>query len=80
MLIQGMQDDTVFFKDTVVLAEKLQILGKNFDFVAVPSANHRWSQRDYQARFTFTKLVEHFDRHLGRGARSSGATGSSNER
>jgi hypothetical protein len=28
--------------------------------------------RDYQARFTYTKLVDHFDRYLGRGPRAAG--------
>jgi dipeptidyl-peptidase-4 len=56
----------------MVLVEKLQLLGKDFDLVVVPSAGHQWSMRDYQARFTYTKLVDHFDRYLGRGPRAAG--------
>lgn len=74
MIIHGMMDDTVLFQDSVVLVEKLMSLRKNFDFVAVPSASHAWSQRDYHAVYTFTKLVEHFDRYLGRGGRPATGT------
>jgi dipeptidyl-peptidase-4 len=69
MIIHGMQDDVVPFKTTVALAEQLMLLGKDFDFVPVPAANHEWSRRDYYATFTLRKLVEHFDRYLGRGGR-----------
>jgi dipeptidyl aminopeptidase/acylaminoacyl peptidase len=64
-----MQDDVVLFKDSVMLAEKLMMLGKTFDFVVAPTAVHGWSQKDYYAVYLFKKLVEHFDRFLGRGPR-----------
>ena len=70
MIIHGMQDDVVLFKDTVVLAEKLMMLGKDFDFVFAPSAVHGWSSKDYYATFLLRKIVGHFDRYLGRGGRS----------
>jgi dipeptidyl-peptidase 4 len=69
MLIHGLQDDVVLFKDSVNLAEKLMILGKNFDFVILPSATHSYGLKDYVARFVLTKVAEHFDRHLGPGPR-----------
>jgi dipeptidyl-peptidase-4 len=65
MLIHGLQDDVVLFKDSVTLAEKLMMLGKNFDFVILPSATHSYGLKDYVARFVLTKVAEHFDRHLG---------------
>jgi hypothetical protein len=49
-------------------------LEKNFDFVVVPTAVHGWSQKDYYALFTWRKMLEFFDRHLGRGPRDSTAT------
>ena len=67
MIIHGMQDDVVLFRDSVVLAEKLMLLRKDFDFVIVPRALHEWSTRDYVALYVLKKLVGHFDRYLGRG-------------
>ena len=61
------RDDIVLFKDSVLLAEKLMLIGKNFDFVFLPSAVHDAMRKDYVATFTLRKLVEHFDRYLGRG-------------
>ena len=69
MLIHGLQDDVVLFKDSVTLAEKLMMLGKNFDFVILPSATHSYGLKNYVARFVLTKVAEHFDRHLGPGPR-----------
>jgi dipeptidyl-peptidase-4 len=73
LIIHGTQDQGNLFKDSVVLAEKLMLLGKNFDMVLVPSAGHAWFLRDYQAYYTFTKIVEYFDRYLGRGPRPGSA-------
>lgn len=67
MIIHGTQDDVVQFRDSVALAEKLMMLGKDFDLVIAPSAVHGWSQKDYAARYLLKKLVSHFDRYLGRG-------------
>jgi dipeptidyl-peptidase-4 len=69
LILHGMQDSIVLFKDSVVLAEKLMLLGKDFDFVVSPSSIHPWSQKDYVAVYFLRKLVSHFDRHLGRGPR-----------
>ena len=71
MFIHGLQDAVVLFKDSVTLAEKLMMLNKDFDFVILPSATHGFSRKDYVARFVYTKIDEYFDRHLGRGPRSS---------
>jgi dipeptidyl-peptidase-4 len=71
LIIHGLQDDVVPFKTSVMLAEKLMLLGKDFDFVLVPAANHGWSQQEHYGQFTFKKLVEHFDRYLGRGGRAA---------
>ena len=74
MFIHGMQDAVVLFKDSVTLAEKLMMLNKNFDFVILPSATHGFSQRDYVARFVYTKIDEYFDRHMGPGPRPAEST------
>jgi dipeptidyl-peptidase 4 len=72
LIIHGMRDDIVLFKDSVLLAEKLMLLGKNFDFVMLPSSVHDAMRKDYIATFTLRKLVEHFDRYLGRGPTAGG--------
>lgn len=74
MIIHGMQDDVVLFKDSVTLVEKLMMLGKDFDFVVAPTAVHGWAQQDYAATYLLRKLVQHFDRHMGRGSRPARAT------
>ena len=51
----------------MLLTEKLMLLGKNFDFVFLPSSIHDAMGKDDVATFTLRKLVEHFDRYLGRG-------------
>ena len=67
MILHGMEDDIVLFKDSVTLAEKLMLLGKKFDFVVSPSSVHPWSTKDYVAGYMLNKIVDHFDRYLGRG-------------
>jgi dipeptidyl-peptidase-4 len=67
LIMHGTQDTNVLFQDTLKLAEKLVTLGKNFDMVIVPSAGHCAGPNVNQSWFTTTKLVEHFDRFLGRG-------------
>ena len=67
LIIHGMQDHVVPFKTTVVLAEELIRLGKDFDFVFAPGATHSWTRPSHNARYLFGKLLTHFDRHLGPG-------------
>ena len=69
LIIHGMQDDVVPFETSVKLAEEFMRLGKPFDFAFAPGATHGWTQRPYYARYLLTRLVEHFDRHLGAGPR-----------
>ena len=75
MIIHGMQDDIVLFKDSVTLAEKLMMLGKSFDFVVLPSSVHAWTRKDYVARFGLEKLVELLRPLHGRRAESGGKIG-----
>ena len=67
LIIHGMQDHVVPFKTTVVLAEELIRLGKDFDFVFAPGATHGWTRPNHYARYLFGKLLTHFDRYLGPG-------------
>ena len=70
MIIQGMRDTTVLFKDSVSLVQRLILLGKDVDLVALPDAPHGWDTEALtQTRFAFHKLVSHFERYLGKGPR-----------
>jgi dipeptidyl-peptidase-4 len=64
MIIHGMGDSVVLFKDSIALAEKLMKLGKDFEFVVIPNSPHEWTAKDYNARYGMTRLAEHFDRYL----------------
>jgi dipeptidyl-peptidase-4 len=65
-----MRDTTVLFKDSVSLVQRLILLGKDVDLVALPDAAHGWdTEALVQTRFAFHKLVGHFERYLGTGPR-----------
>jgi dipeptidyl-peptidase-4 len=64
LIIHGMQDETVLFKDSVALAEKLMQLGKDFDLVILPSSVHDGTRKVYTAVHLMRKIVQFFDRHL----------------
>ncbi len=70
LLIHGLQDDVVPVNTVIKLAEEFMRLGKDFDMAVAPAATHGWTQRPYYARYLLTKLVQHFDRHLGAGPRA----------
>lgn len=73
LIIHGMRDDTVLFKDSVTLQQRLVLQGKNVDFVMLPNAPHGWDTEGLaQTRFAFLKLYEYFDRYLG--ATAAGGT------
>jgi dipeptidyl-peptidase-4 len=65
MIIHGMRDWVVLFKDSVILVQRLILLGKDVDLVALPDAGHGWDNEGLaQTRFAFHKMVDFFDRHL----------------
>jgi dipeptidyl aminopeptidase/acylaminoacyl peptidase len=49
-----------------MLVEKLESLGKDFDLVLLPSGTHSALQKDYYGTFVFRKVLDYFDRYLGR--------------
>ncbi len=70
MIIHGMNDRIVLFKDSVSLVERLMMLRKDVDFVVLPDAGHAWDREGlYQTVFAFKKLLGHFERYLGKGPR-----------
>ncbi len=65
MLIHGMRDNIVLFKDSVTLVQRLILQGKDVDFVVLPNAPHGWDTHGLaQTRYAFRKLYEHFQRYL----------------
>lgn len=66
LFIHGMQDHVVPFKTTAVLAEELIKQGKDFDFAFAPGATHSWSRETHYDRYLFGKIIDYFDRQLGK--------------
>ncbi|MEP7117115.1 MAG: prolyl oligopeptidase family serine peptidase [Acidobacteriota bacterium] len=64
LIIHGLMDDVVPFRTTMALAERLMLLGKDFDLATAPAATHAWSAREHYAIYFFRKLTEYFDRFL----------------
>jgi dipeptidyl-peptidase-4 len=65
MIIHGMRDRVVLFKDSITLVELLMQYGKDVDLVALPNSGHGWDNEGlYQTRFAFQKMVDFFDKHL----------------
>lgn len=70
MIIHGMRDDVVLYRDSVALTHKLMLLGKDVELVTLPDAGHGWDNEGlYQTIHAFQRLVGHFERHLGSGPR-----------
>ena len=68
LIIHGMKDDTVLFKDTVTLTERLILQEHDVELAVLPGAPHGWDTEGLaQTRYAFRKLVEHFRRYLGEG-------------
>lgn len=64
LIIHGMMDDVVPFRTTMQLAERLMLLGKDFDLATAPAATHAWSSREHYAVYFFRKLTEYLERYL----------------
>lgn len=64
MIIHGLHDDIVPFQSTLMMFEKLLLLGKRPDLVVVPTSPHWWAEDEHYAVYTFSKIREYFDRHL----------------
>ncbi len=65
LLIHGMRDAVVLYKDSVWLTQYLMQLGKDVELLTLPDAGHGWDlEANYQTRYAFEKMLEYFDRHL----------------
>jgi dipeptidyl-peptidase 4 len=65
LLIHGMRDDTVLFKDSLALTQALIEANKSVEWVVLPNAPHGWDTEGLaQTRYAFHRLVDFFNRHL----------------
>ncbi len=65
MLMQGMRDDVVLFKDSVTLTERLILQGKDVTLTPLPDAPHGWDTQGLaQTRYAYRKLVDYFNRWI----------------
>jgi dipeptidyl-peptidase 4 len=68
MIIHGMKDDVVLFKDSITLTQRLILQGNDVDLVVLPASPHGWDMEGLaQTRFAYRKLVEYFRRYLDEG-------------
>jgi dipeptidyl-peptidase-4 len=68
MIIHGMRDEIVLFKDSVTLEQRLVLQGKDIQLVALPNAPHSWDTGPMaQTRYAYAQLISFFKRYLGEG-------------
>lgn len=65
MLIHGMRDVVVLYRDSAWLTQYLLQMGKDVELVSLPDAQHGWDTESLvQTRYAFTRMLEFFERHL----------------
>lgn len=65
MIIHGTRDPVVLYSDTMALAEQMIQREQMFELVTLPGGNHAWASDNLpQARFSFKKMIEFFDRNV----------------
>ncbi len=64
LIIHGVHDDIVPLKTTLMMAEKLKLLGKTFELDIVHDSGHWWAGSDHYARYTFGRLDDFLRRHI----------------
>ena len=69
LMIHGVHDDIVPLKTTLMMAEKLKLLGKPFELDIVHDSGHWWAASDHYARYTFGRLNDFIRRHAPPGPR-----------
>jgi dipeptidyl-peptidase 4 len=68
MIIHGMRDDVVLFKDSVTLEQRLILQGKDVQLMVLPDAPHGWDMDGMaQTRFAYRQMIDFFNRYLGEG-------------
>ena len=68
MIIHGMRDEIVLFKDSVTLEQQLILQGKDIRLVPLPNAPHSWDTGPMaQTRYAYGQLISFFKQYLGEG-------------
>ena len=63
--LMKMADDTVLFKDTLTLVQRLILADRPVELAVLPDAPHGWDTQGLaQSRYAFSRLVEFFERTL----------------
>ena len=66
MLIHGMRDVVVLYRDSAWLTQYLLQMGKDVELVSLPDAPHGWDTESLvQTRYAFNRMLAFFERHLG---------------
>ncbi|AMW03713.1 prolyl oligopeptidase family serine peptidase [Gemmatimonas phototrophica] len=65
MLVHGMRDVVVLYRDSVWLLQYLMQLGRDVELLTLPDAPHGWDLGPrYQTRYAFERMLDFFDRRL----------------
>jgi len=65
MLIHGMRDVVVLYRDSAWLTQYLLQMGRDVELVSLPDAQHGWDTESLaQTRYAFTRMLDFFERHL----------------
>ncbi len=66
MLIHGMRDVVVLYRDSAWLTQYLLQMGKSVELVTLPDASHGWDLEGLaQTRYALRQLIRFFEQHLG---------------
>ena len=68
LIIHGLHDDIVPLKTTLMMTEKLKLLGKRFELDIVHDSGHWWAASDHYARYTFGRLNDFLRRNVPPGS------------
>jgi dipeptidyl-peptidase 4 len=80
MLIHGVRDNIVLFKDSVTFVQRLILQGRDLDFVALLNAPHGWDTQGLaQTRYAFLNLYQHFQRYLAQTEKGGNDTANSDQ-
>ncbi len=69
LVLHGVHDDIVPLKTTLMMTEKLILLGRPFELEIVHNSPHWWAASEHYARHTFRRLNDFFRRHIPPGPR-----------
>jgi dipeptidyl-peptidase-4 len=68
MLLHGMRDQIVLFKDSVTLTQRLILQGKDIRLTPLPNAPHGWDTEGMaQTRYAYHQMIDYFRQYLGQG-------------